>query len=39
MKHPIDYCFRKAGYGHGQPSGVSDVSMRNEDDDDAFHHD
>jgi hypothetical protein len=37
--HTIEYCFRKAGYGHGQLSGVSDVVMRNEDDDDAFQHD
>jgi hypothetical protein len=35
----IEYCFRKAGCGRGQLSGVSDVVMRNEDDDDAFQHD
>jgi hypothetical protein len=35
----IEYCLRKAGYGCGQPSDVSDVSMRNEDDDNTFHHD
>jgi hypothetical protein len=28
---PIEYCFRKAGYGRGQLSGVSDVVMKNED--------
>jgi hypothetical protein len=33
----MEYCFRKAGYGRGQLSGVSDVVMRNEDDD-AFQH-
>jgi hypothetical protein len=38
-QHTIEYCFRKAGYGRGQFSGVSDVLMRNEDDDDAFQHD
>jgi hypothetical protein len=35
-QHTLEYCFRKAGYGRGQPSDVSDVAMRNEDDDDAF---
>jgi hypothetical protein len=34
----IEYCFRKAGYGRGQPSGVSDIATRNEDDNDAFLH-
>jgi hypothetical protein len=29
----------QAGYRRGQPSGVSDITMRNGDDDDAFHHD
>jgi hypothetical protein len=38
-QHTIEYCFRKAGYGHGQLSGVSDIVMRHEDDDDAFQHD
>jgi hypothetical protein len=33
----LEYCFRKAGYGLGQHSDVSDIAMRNEDDDDAFH--
>jgi hypothetical protein len=32
----LKYCFRKAGYARGQPSDVSDVAMRNEDDNDAF---
>jgi hypothetical protein len=32
----LEYCLRKAGYGRGQPLDVSDVAMRNEDDDDAF---
>jgi hypothetical protein len=30
----LEYCFQKAGYGHGQPSDVSDIAMRNDDDDD-----
>jgi hypothetical protein len=29
----------QASYRRGQPSGVSDVAMRNGDDDDAFHYD
>jgi hypothetical protein len=33
----LEYCFRKTGYGRGQPSDVSDVAMRHEDDDDVFH--
>jgi hypothetical protein len=36
-QHTVKYCFRKAGCGRGQPSDVSDVAMRNEADDDAFH--
>jgi hypothetical protein len=36
MQQTLEYCFRKAGYGHGQPSDLSDTAMRNEDDDDAF---
>jgi hypothetical protein len=32
----LEYCFRKAVYRRGQPSDVSDVAMRNEDDEDAF---
>jgi hypothetical protein len=35
----IEYYFRKTGYRRGQPPGVSDVAMGNEDDDYAFHHD
>jgi hypothetical protein len=35
----IEYCFRKTGHGRGKLSGVSDVVMRNEDDDDVFQHD
>jgi hypothetical protein len=35
----IEYCFQKADHGRGQLSGVSDVVMRNEDDNDAFQHD
>jgi hypothetical protein len=27
----LEYCFRKAVYGHGEPSDVSDIAMRNED--------
>jgi hypothetical protein len=33
-----EYCSRKAGYGRGQLSGISDVLIRNEDDD-AFQYD
>jgi hypothetical protein len=33
----LEYFFKKAGYGHGQPSDVSDITMRNEDEDDVFH--
>jgi hypothetical protein len=33
----LEYCLRKAGCWRGQPSDVSDVAMRNEDEDDAFH--
>jgi hypothetical protein len=38
MQQTIENYFRKAGYRRGQPSHVSDVAMRNKDDD-AFHHD
>jgi hypothetical protein len=38
MQQTIEYCFLNAGYRCGQLSAVSDVVMRNEDDDDAFHH-
>jgi hypothetical protein len=37
MQQTIEYCFRKADYRRGQPTDVSDVPMRNEDDDDAFY--
>jgi hypothetical protein len=33
----LEYRFGKAGYRRGQPSDVSDVAMRNEDDDFVFH--
>ena len=39
MQQIIKNCFCKAGYGHGQPSDVRDVTMRNEDNSNAFHHD
>jgi hypothetical protein len=38
MQQTVKYCFRKAGYRRGQLSGVTDIVMRNKDDDDAFQH-
>jgi hypothetical protein len=37
MQQTLEYYFRKAGYGCVQPSDVSDITMKIEDDDDAFH--